>query len=161
MNLNEFVIKNKLVFRDKSLGVYDVYIKKATIMIKRELKRYDDVIVTGHIAPYLLSPSQADLVVVLRRSPESLMKTFKERKYSNKKIRENITSEILGITLYDSIKKFGRQKIIEFDTTATSSNQIIKRLIEALDDDSKRTSGDIDWIPTLKNREELLKIVSY
>jgi len=161
MNLNEFVIKNKLVFRDKSLGVYDVYLKKATLMIKRELKRYDDVIVTGHIAPYLLGPSQADLVVVLRRSPESLLKTFKEREYSNKKIRENITSEILGITLYDSIKKFGRQKIIEFDTTTTSSNQIIKRLIEALGDDSKRTAGDIDWIPTLKHREELLKLVSY
>ncbi len=161
MNLNEFVIKNKLVFRDKSLDVYDVYIKKATVMIKRELKRYDDVIVTGHLAPYLLSPSQADLVVVLRRSPECLLKTFKERKYTNKKIRENITSEILGITLYDSIKKFGKQKIIEFDTTTDSSKQIIKCIIEALSDDSKRRVGIIDWIPTLKHREELLKLVSY
>jgi broad-specificity NMP kinase len=77
------------------------------------------------------------------------------------KIRENLTSEILGITLYDSIKKFGKQKIIEFDTTTTSSKEIIKRLIEALSDESKRRIGDIDWMSTLKDHQELLKLISY
>jgi broad-specificity NMP kinase len=77
------------------------------------------------------------------------------------KIRENITSEILGITLYDSIRKFGKEKIIEFDTTKTSSKEIIRRLIEALNDNSKRRTGNIDWMPTLKDQQELLKLVSY
>jgi broad-specificity NMP kinase len=99
--------------------------------------------------------------VVLRRSPKYLLQTFKERNYTIMKIRENITSEILGITLYDSIKKFGKQKIIEFDTTTTSSKEIIKRLIEALSDESKRRIGDIDWMSTLKHHQELLKLVSY
>lgn len=161
INLNEFVIKNKLVFSDKVLGAYDVYIKKASLMLRKELKRHDDVIITGHLAPYLLIASHADLVVVLRRSPEYLLQTFKDRHYTIMKIRENITSEILGITLYDSIKKFGKQKIIEFDTTTTSSKEIVKRLIEALSDDSKRRIGNIDWIPTLQNHQELLKLVSY
>jgi adenylate kinase len=161
INLNEFVIKNKLVFRDKGLGVYDVYIKKASVMLRKELKKYDDVVVSGHLAPYLLIPSQADLVVVLRRSPQYLLQTFKERNYTDVKIRENITSEILGITLYDSIKKFGKQKIIEFDTTTTSSKEIIRQLIEALSDDSKRRIGNIDWMSTLKHHKQLLKLVSY
>jgi broad-specificity NMP kinase len=99
--------------------------------------------------------------VVLRRSPKYLLQTFKERNYTIMKIRENITSEILGITLYDSIKKFGKQKIIEFDTTTASSKEIIKRLIEALSDESKRRIGDIDWMSTLKHQQELLKLVSY
>jgi len=161
INLNEFVIKNKVVFTDKELGVYDIYTKKASMMLRREIKRYNDVIITGHLAPYLIIPSQADLVVVLRRSPEYLLQTFKERNYTIMKIRENITSEILGISLYDSIKKFGEQKIVEFDTTTTSSKEIIKRLIEALSDDSKRRIGNIDWMPTLKHQQELLKLVSY
>ena len=161
INLNEFVIKNKVVFTDKELGVYDIYTKKASMMLRREIKRYNDVIITGHLAPYLIIPSQADLVVVLRRSPEYLLQTFKERNYTIMKIRENITSEILGISLYDSIKKFGKQKIVEFDTTTTSSKEIIKRLIEALSDDSKRRIGNIDWMPTLKHQQELLKLVSY
>jgi len=72
INLNEFVIKNKLVFTDTALGVYDIYIKKASVMLRKDLKRYDDVIITGHLAPYLLVPSQVDLVVVLRRSPKYL-----------------------------------------------------------------------------------------
>jgi adenylate kinase len=161
INLNEFVIKNKLVFRDKALGVYDVYIKKASATLRKELKRYDDVIISGHLAPYLLTSNQADLVVVLRRSPEYLLQTFKERNYNSMKIRENITSEILGIILYDSIKKFGKQKIIEFDTTASPSKEIIKLIIEALSDDSKRSIGNIDWMPALKHQQELLKFVSY
>ncbi|HJY14701.1 MAG TPA: hypothetical protein VJ225_01645, partial [Nitrososphaeraceae archaeon] len=109
----------------------------------------------------LLIPGQADLVVVLRRSPEYLLQTFKERKYTIMKIRDNITSEILGITLYDSIKKFGKQKIIEFDTTTTSNKEITKSLIEALSDNSKRRVGNIDWMPILKHQQELLKLVSY
>lgn len=161
VNLNEFVIKNKLVFPDKAFGVYDVYAKKASLMLRKELKQYDDVIISGHLAPYLLIPSQADLVVVLRRSPQHLLQTFKERNYTILKIRENITSEILGITLYDSIRKFGKEKIIEFDTTKTSSKEIIRRLIEALNDNSKRRTGNIDWMPTLKDQQELLKLVSY
>jgi len=108
-----------------------------------------------------LMPTQADLVVVLRRSPQYLLKTFKERKYAILKIRQNITSEILGITLYDSIKKFGKQKIIEFDTTKTSSKEIIKRLIGALNDDSKRKMENIDWMPTLKHQQEILNLISY
>ena len=161
INLNEFVIKNKLVFRDKAMEVYDVYIKKASLMLRRELKRYDNVIISGHLAPYLLTPSQVDLVVVLRRSPEDLLQTFKKRKYTEVKIRENITSELLGITLYDSIKKFGKQKIIEFDTTTTSTKEIIRQLIEALSDESKRKIRNIDWMHALIHQQELLKLVSY
>lgn len=161
INLNEFVINNKLVYPDKTLGVYDVYIKKASLLLGKEIKQYDNVIISGHLAPYLLMPSQAHLVVVLRRSPQFLLQTFKERKYTMLKIRQNITSEILGITLYDSIKKFGKQKIIEFDTTKTASKEIINRIIEALKDDSKRIMENIDWMPTLKHQQDILNLISY
>jgi broad-specificity NMP kinase len=106
-------------------------------------------------------PNQTDMVVVLRRSPRYLLQTFKERKYTISKIRQNITSEILGITLYDSIKKFGKQKIIEFDTTKTSSKDIIKRLIEALNDNSKRRLENIDWMPILEHQQDILNLISY
>ena len=161
INLNDFVIKNSLVFTDKTLEVYDVYLKKATVMLRKEIKQYQDVIIVGHLAPYLLVPNQIDLVVVLRRSPENLLQTFKKRNYDLRKIRENITSEILGMTLYDSIKKFGKEMIIQFDTTVMPSKEIIKHLIEALDDESKRKTENIDWMPLLKDRQEILKLVSY
>jgi len=161
INLNEFVIENKLVYADKTLGVYDVHIRKASVLLRKQIKKYNNVIISGHLAPYLVISNDADLVVVLRRSPQYLLKTFKKRKYAILKIRQNITSEILGITLYDSIKKFGKQKIVEFDTTKTSSKEIIKRLIEALNDDSKRRMENIDWMPTLKHQQDILNLISY
>jgi broad-specificity NMP kinase len=63
--------------------------------------------------------------------------------------------------LYDSIKKFGKQKIIEFDTTKKASKEIIKRVIEALNDDSKRMVESIDWMPTLKHQQDILNLISY
>lgn len=36
INLNDFVIKNNLVFTDKTLEVYDVYLKKAMVMLRRK-----------------------------------------------------------------------------------------------------------------------------
>jgi len=161
INLNEFVIKNKLVFVDKALGVYDVYIKKASLMLRREIKQHDNVIISGHLAPYLLVPNQIDLVVVLRRSPEYLLQTYRERNYAMTKIRDNITAEIVGISLYDNIKKFGEEKIIQFDTTTTSSDEIIRRLTKSLINKSLRRAEEIDWIPTLKDKPDILKLVSY
>ena len=65
------------------------------------------------------------------------------------------------MTLYDSIKKFGKEMIIQFDTTAMPGKEIIKDLIEALADESKRKTENIDWMPLLKDRQEILKLVSY
>ena len=51
---------------------------------------------------------------------------------------------------------------IERDSIANmSSKEITRRLIEALNDNSKRRTGSIDWMPTLKDQQELLKLVSY
>jgi broad-specificity NMP kinase len=51
--------------------------------------------------------------------------------------------------------------IIQFDTTAMPSKVIIKHIIEALADESKRKTENIDWMPLLKDRQEILKLVSY
>ena len=53
----------------------------------------------------------------MRRSPYELKKTFRTKKILADKIRENVASEILGVSLYDALKTFGKRKIVEIDTT--------------------------------------------
>ena len=58
------------------------------------------------MAPYVLAKNQVKRAIVLRRNPYDLISVYKERKYSDKKIIENASSEILGIIAHDAINKF-------------------------------------------------------
>ena len=113
--------KNAILGRDRKYGI-DVDVKKLSKLIDYELRTTTrDFAIIGHLAPYVLKRSRIDFVVVLRRSPYQLMKTFEQRKYSLEKIRENVASEILGVSLYDALKTFGKDKIVELDTTGEDS----------------------------------------
>ena len=80
-----------------------------------------------NLVPYLLKPDEIDLVVVMRRSPYEIIRTFEDREYSPEKIRENVVSEILGISFYDALKTFGKDKVIEFDATGKTSQHVLKK----------------------------------
>ena len=88
----------------------------------------------------LLRPDGIDIVVVLRRSPYEIIRTFEERNYSPEKIRENVASEILGISFYDALKTFGKNKVIEFDATGKTSQQAAEEIVLLLQNNQNMKS---------------------
>ena len=78
--------------------------------------------IIGHLAPYVVEKSMIDVVIILRKNPYKLEQIYEERKYSKEKIKENLGSEIIGITAHDAISEFGSEKTFQVDTT----NQIMK-----------------------------------
>ena len=75
-----------------------------------------------------------------------MLETYKKRKYSTKKIHENIISEILGICFYDTLRTFGTKKISEIDTTHNDPEDSVKKIIYTYDYKSERQIGIIDWL---------------
>lgn len=63
--------------------------------------------------------------------------------------------------MYDTIKKFSKSKIAEFDTSNISVRQIVKCILKALNDNTKREVGKIDWLSNIENQHEIMKIISY
>jgi adenylate kinase len=163
IDINKIAIDERAILeKDDCYGVVDVNVKKLTKLIAEELIKKEDLIIVGHLAPYILKPtSRIDLVVVLRRSPYELTRVLEERKYPPNKIRDNVASEILGISLYDTLKAVRRHKIAEFDTTGKTPQNTADQVISLLLKKSEREVGIIDWLSLVYNKKDLQKFLEY
>jgi adenylate kinase len=161
IDINKFAIdKNAILRKDTKYGI-DVDVKKLRKLINYELTRTSDVVIIGHLAPYVLRPSDIRHVIVLRRSPYELVKTLEQRKYSLEKIRENVASEILGVTLYDALKRFGKNKIVELDTTGKTPECIADKIILSIQQETVRQIGIVDWLSLVYTKGDLHNFLEY
>lgn len=163
IDINTVAIGNNAILRkDDKYGI-DIDVKKTRKLMVDELKKTSgDFVIVGHLAPYVLNPAKIDLVTVLRRSPYELTKTFKQRKYMQDKIRENVASEILGVSLYDALKTFGKRKITEIDTTAKMPQHIADEIILLLQKKKrKQVVGIVDWLSLIHERGDIQKFLEY
>ena len=124
------------------------------------LKKKGNFVIVGHLAPYILKTAGIDMVAVLRRSPARLEETLQERGYSREKINENVSAEILGITLDDSVKAFGKRKVAEFDTTGKDPEQTAADIVTTAQKKKPRRVGTVDWLAVV-SEEEVQRLFAY
>ena len=162
IDINKFAIdKNAILKRGRKYGI-DVDVKKLSKLIDYELRTTTrDFAIIGHLAPYVLKRSRIDFVVVLRRSPYELMKTLEQRKYSLEKSRENVASEILGVSLYDALKTFGKDKIVELDTTGKTPEYIAGKIMLVIQLGGSGKIGIVDWLSLVYKKGDLSNFLEY
>ncbi len=162
IDINDVAIDNNARGKNTDLG-FDVDVKKLVRVLEKLLKTKRDLVLVGHLAPYVLKPGEISLVAVLRRSPYELEKTLKKRGYSVDKVRENVASEILGTSLYDSLKTFGKRKVAEFDTTGKSPEETGDEILAALQKKpkSKPKLLGIDWLILVSEKGDMRRFFKY
>ena len=158
VDLNKLALEVPSKQTEKGL---DVDVRKLSLLVSRKLRKKMSSIVIGHLAPYVVYPGLVNTVVVLRKSPYELLKTLQERGYSTEKIKENVESEILGVTLNDSIKTFGRRKVAEFDVTGKTSGQIADQILSVIERKSKKEIGAVDWLALVSARGDMKRFFDY
>lgn len=134
---------------DKSRRTRIVDIKDLQKAVNKKLIRGKFNIVEGHLSHLLNS----DIVVVLRCNPKELERRMKKKKWSRKKIGENIEAEILDEIITEAIEKHGMRKVFELDTsnkTAKGTAAIIKRLLNNFGTKNYQP-GIIDWTERYKD----------
>ena len=162
IDINRFAISHDAILNKHSKYGLEVNTTKLTKLLALELRGSRDLtIIVGHLAPYLLKRSDIDLVTVLRRSPYHLIKTFKQRRYSIDKIRENVASEIIGVCFYDSLRTFGKEKVAEVDTTLKKPGDVATQIILALDQKIAKEIGVVDWLSLVHEKGDLQKFLEY
>jgi adenylate kinase len=161
IDINKIIIDNNAFLLNDDLYGKEVDIKKTLKLIRDELKKGGDIVIIGHLVPYVLKPDGIDLVVVMRRSPYEIIKTFEDREYSPEKIRENVASEILGISFYDALKTFGKGKVIEFDATGKTPQQSAEEIVSLLENKLKRNIGTVDWLSLVYEKGDVQKFLEY
>jgi adenylate kinase len=169
VDINRIVVDNKAVFEnnDESNGTkqygIDIDVYKTRQLLTEEIKSKQNVLIVGHLAPYVLKAVDVDLVVVLRRSPYQLKEVLQGRRYTLTKINENIACEILGITLYDALNTFGKRKVIELDTTTRSPNNYADEIVSLLQNKSKPkpSVGAVDWLSLVYENGDTREFLEY
>jgi adenylate kinase len=170
IDINELVIaKNVILEKDTKFGI-EVDVKKLSGLIAHEITKtmktrktasQRNLVIVGHLAPYVLKPSEVDLVFVLRRSPYEIIKTFELRKYSLEKIKENVASEILDVCLYDALKRFGKNKIVELDTTGKTPEYIADEIILSIKQQRIGITKIVDWLSLIYKKGDLQNFFAY
>jgi adenylate kinase len=158
IDINRVAIDNGAIAEKTERGL-EVDVKKLTKLLVRSLETRNDQIIVGHLAPYVLKPAGISIVAVLRRSPYELEKSLGKRGYKTGKIRENVATEILGVSLYDSLKTFGRRRVVEFDTSGKTPDQTAGEIKRALR--KKPKPAIIDWLAIVPDRDDLQKFFEY
>ena len=166
IDINNVAIDNNAIGKNTELG-FEVDVKRLVRLLEKLLKIKGNLVIVGHLAPYVLKPSGISLVAVLRRSPYELEKTLKKRGYSVNKVRENVASEILGTSLYDSLKTFGKRKVAEFDTTGKTPDETADEILAALQKNTKSRSRSrskllgIDWLILVSENGDMQRFFKY
>ena len=163
IDINHVAIDNNAISEKTDLGL-DVDVKRLAKLLEKMLNtKRNDLMIIGHLAPYVLKPEGIGMVAVLRRSPYELEKTLEERGYSADKARENVASEILGTALYDSLKTFSRLKVAEFDTTGKSPNETAEEILASLQKKprSKPANLGIDWLSLVSEKGDMRRFFKY
>lgn len=156
VDINRIAIVEEIV--EKGSDALDVDVKKLGKILDRKISK--NTLFVGHLAPYVVSRNKVECAVVLRRSPYNLEKVYAKRGYSKKKSVENLGSEILGVTYYDTIKNIGSKKTFQFDTTSESIKETVKR-IERLFVKGRAREDSVDWLKTVSKKGDLKRFFPY
>jgi len=162
VDINDLAIKSNALGEETDLGL-DINVKKLARVLERAIHTKRDLVIVGHLAPYVLKPVGISTVAVLRRSPYDLEKTLKRRGYSAAKVRENVESEIIGTLLYDSLKTFGKRKVAEFDTTSKTPKETTDEILSTLRTRPKPKSMllGIDWLKVVSENGDMRRFFTY
>ena len=164
INLTDLALRENLVSgKDKERDSIIIDEKRMKQKIRGIIQESDkkDIIVDGHYAVNVVPLDPITYVFVLRRDPVELRKLMQQCGFSNRKLSENLASEILDVCLFDALNIHGKAKICELDVTAKNAKEVVAEILNIMKDPQKCCVGIVDWLGKLESEgvlDEFLKI---
>jgi adenylate kinase len=153
VNLTDLALKEKLIQgKDKQRNSIIVDEDRMKKRLKKLITKSDkeNVVVDGHYAVNVVPANLVSLVFVLRRDPVELRKLMEQSGFSDKKLHENLASEILDTCLVDALNVVGQRKVCEVNTTGKSVEDVAHEIMLLLDNPGNCQVGIVDWLGKLE-----------
>jgi adenylate kinase len=153
VNLTDLALKEKLIQgKDKQRNSIIVDEDRMKRRLKKLITKSDkeNVVVDGHYAVNVVPANLVSLVFVLRRDPVELRKLMEQSGFSDKKLHENLASEILDVCLVDGLNVVGQRKVCEVNTTGKSVEDVAHEIMLLLDNPGNCQVGIVDWLGKLE-----------
>jgi len=153
VNLTDLALKEKLIQgKDKQRNSIIVDEDRMKKRLKELITKSDkeNVVVDGHYAVNVVPTNLVSLVFVLRRDPVELRKLMEQSGFSEKKLHENLASEILDVCLVDALNVVGQRRVCEVNTTGKSVEDVAHETLLLLDNPGNCQVGIVDWLGKLE-----------
>lgn len=125
---------------DQDRGAVAVDTESLVEELKKEVD--DKTVLDGHLSHFY----PADLVVVLRCSPEELENRLGDRGWEEKKVEENLQAEALDVILQQAVSR--NREVVEVDTTGKDVEETAELIEEIIEGEIKRSDyrpGRVSW----------------
>ena len=113
-----------------------------------EYHRKKGIVFETHSVNSILPTTRGMVAIVLRLDPLVLANRLRARNWPKLKIWENVESEMIDVSLYDSLKALGKTRVLEIDATGKSPEELVREIFKVL----SRNKG---W--SLKSSTDFLK----
>lgn len=125
--------------RDAKRRSLEVDVEELDLALRKELPS-GAVFLVGHLS-HLLT---VDLIIVLRCNPSVLRDRLKKRRWSARKIQENIEAEACDVILIEALER--SKDVCEIDTTDLSLEEVAAAVDDILAGKREKYAfGNIDW----------------
>lgn len=131
--------------------------KRVTSIINEASK---DMIIEGHYATEVIPRSLVSYVFVLRRDPDDLIISLKERGYKEKKVMENAASEVLDVCLINALREYGAGIVDEIDVTHLNIEEVVDEVLSVIMGLKEHGVGVVNWLKILEGEGRLERILS-
>lgn len=135
--LNYELIDVKKITKAKEVNI-NVLRKKLIRLIKTKNNVHNSIIIENHLLCEFSLP--ANYVFVLRTNPKILQRRMKQRKYSKKKIDENLLCEMLDYCSQKVEENYrSHSKIFEIDTGKRNIESSIKFMLDIINEKIRKS----------------------
>jgi len=130
-----------------------VSVERLRIALRKQAARADRGLVIGsHVALGAGPLPKLVRVVVLRCNPIVLEQRLERKRWPKSKIGENLQAEILDICLWDAVKKYGWNRVLEIDTTGKVARHVVELIMKDLRKKRIQNQPTVNWLLDLKRR---------
>ncbi len=106
--------------------------------VRRKLQGYFEdqrekgIVFETHSVCSILPKASGMVAIVLRVDPLILAKRLHARNWPKLKIWENVESEMIDVSLYDSLRVLGKTRVLEIDATGKRPEELVLEILKAL-----------------------------
>ena len=125
--------------------------EKMRVKLSQTINATDNanIIIDGHYAAAVTPTEFVANVFVLRRNPKELKEFMQKRGFSDAKLYENLSAEILDSCLIEAMQT-QQGKVCELDITGKTIEENVAEIVEVLDNGKKCYAGFVDWLGMLE-----------
>jgi adenylate kinase len=151
INLTDYAKENKLTLgEDTKRNTTIVDEEKMQLALTETIKAAENsVVIDGHFAASVVSNTLSTYVFVLRRNPIELKEFMQKNGFSEPKMYENLSAEILDVCLVEALQTH-EGKVCELDVTGKPVAVVVSEVLAVLRGEKTCSCGVVDWLGMLE-----------